>query len=99
MALIILIIVAVIFSYCRTNGGIIVRCLLGCFVFYAASLFAADLVDELLVFTAGIAMGAEGQPGVGPGWFGGSYGAGAQAFFALLREWREQGSLEGLELR
>lgn len=31
----------------------------------AASLLAADLVDELLVFTAGIAMGAEGQPGIG----------------------------------
>ena len=40
----------------------------------------------------------EGRPGEGPGWFGGSYGGGAQAFFALLREWRERGHLEGLEL-
>ncbi|MDJ0821402.1 MAG: bifunctional diaminohydroxyphosphoribosylaminopyrimidine deaminase/5-amino-6-(5-phosphoribosylamino)uracil reductase RibD [Paracoccaceae bacterium] len=31
----------------------------------AASLLAADLVDELHVFSAGIALGAEGQPGLG----------------------------------
>ncbi len=41
----------------------------------------------------------EGKPGEGPGWFGGNFGGGAQAFFALLREWREKGELEGLELR
>jgi cyclohexanone monooxygenase len=41
----------------------------------------------------------EGRPGEGPGWFGGSYSGGAQAFFALLRAWRENGDLEGLELR
>jgi len=41
----------------------------------------------------------EGRPGEGPGWFGGSFGAGAQAFFRLLREWRESGALEGLERR
>ena len=40
----------------------------------------------------------EGKPGEGPGWFGGNYGGGAPAFFRLLREWREAGSLEGLEL-
>ncbi len=40
----------------------------------------------------------EGRPGEGPGWFGGSFGGGAQAFFALLRGWRERGDLEGLEL-
>lgn len=32
----------------------------------AASLLAADLVDELIVFAAGKLIGAEGQPGVGP---------------------------------
>ncbi|WP_328805900.1 bifunctional diaminohydroxyphosphoribosylaminopyrimidine deaminase/5-amino-6-(5-phosphoribosylamino)uracil reductase RibD [Salipiger abyssi] len=31
----------------------------------AASLLAADLVDELVGFTAGIALGAEGRPGIG----------------------------------
>ncbi|MCC1491737.1 bifunctional diaminohydroxyphosphoribosylaminopyrimidine deaminase/5-amino-6-(5-phosphoribosylamino)uracil reductase RibD [Cognatishimia sp. F0-27] len=31
----------------------------------AASLLAADLVDELHVFTAGVALGAEGVPGLG----------------------------------
>ena len=41
----------------------------------------------------------EGQPGVGPGWFGGTYGGGAQAFFALLRSWRERGDLEGTARR
>jgi cyclohexanone monooxygenase len=40
----------------------------------------------------------EGQPGAGPGWFGGTYGGGALAFFQLLREWRERGDLQGLEL-
>ncbi len=40
----------------------------------------------------------EGKPGEGPGWFGGSFGGGAQAFFALLHAWRERGDLEGLEL-
>ena len=32
----------------------------------AASLLTADLVDELVVFSAGKLIGAEGQPGVGP---------------------------------
>jgi len=40
----------------------------------------------------------EGRPGEGPGWFGGSYGKGALAFFALLRTWREEGTLAGLEI-
>jgi len=40
----------------------------------------------------------EGKPDEGPGWFGGSYGGGAQGFFALLRAWRAQGGLEGLDL-
>ena len=40
----------------------------------------------------------EGKPGEGPGWFGGSYGGGAQAFFKLLRDWRAKGDLQGLEL-
>ncbi|MBK7951698.1 MAG: hypothetical protein IPK00_23780 [Deltaproteobacteria bacterium] len=41
----------------------------------------------------------EGRPTEGPGWFGGTYGGGPQAYFAILRDWREQGGLEGLELR
>ena len=41
----------------------------------------------------------EGQPKVGPGWFGGTYGGGAQAFFAILRSWRASGELEGMERR
>ncbi len=32
----------------------------------AASLLGADLVDELIVFTAGKVIGAEGQPSIGP---------------------------------
>ena len=40
----------------------------------------------------------EGQPDDGPGWFGGTYGGGAQEFFKLLKAWRDDGSLEGLEL-
>ena len=40
----------------------------------------------------------EGKPGEGPGWFGGNYSGGAQAFFQLLREWRAEGDLQGLEL-
>jgi cyclohexanone monooxygenase len=41
----------------------------------------------------------EGRPGEGPGWFGGNYGGGAQAFFQLLRDWRDEGTLDGLEVR
>ena len=40
----------------------------------------------------------EGQPGEGPGWFGGTYGGGSQSFFTILRKWRSSGDLEGLEL-
>ena len=40
----------------------------------------------------------EGKPGEGPGWFGGNFPGGAQVFFGVLREWREKGDLQGLEL-
>jgi cyclohexanone monooxygenase len=40
----------------------------------------------------------EGKPGEGPGWFGGNFGGGAQAFFEILREWRARGDLAGIEL-
>jgi len=40
----------------------------------------------------------EGRPDDGPGWFGGSFGGGPQAYFALLRDWRARGDLAGLEL-
>jgi diaminohydroxyphosphoribosylaminopyrimidine deaminase/5-amino-6-(5-phosphoribosylamino)uracil reductase len=33
---------------------------------FAATLLAAGLVDDLAVFTAGLAIGAEGRPGLGP---------------------------------
>ncbi len=33
---------------------------------FASALLAAGLVDELAVFTAGLALGAEGRPGLGP---------------------------------
>ena len=39
----------------------------------------------------------EGRPGEGPGWFGGNYGGGAQAFFTILRDWRDADDLAGLE--
>ena len=40
----------------------------------------------------------EGKPGEGPGWFGGNYGGSAPEFFRLLRDWRDAGALEGLDL-
>jgi cyclohexanone monooxygenase len=40
----------------------------------------------------------EGKPGEGPGWFGGNFAGGAQAFFTLLREWRTADDLAGLEV-
>ena len=39
----------------------------------------------------------EGKPGEGPGWFGGNFGGGAQAFFTILRDWRADGDMVGLE--
>ena len=41
----------------------------------------------------------EGKPTEGPGWFGGTYGGGAQAFFGILRDWRAKGDLEGIDRR
>ncbi len=38
----------------------------------------------------------EGRPGEGPGWFGGNYGGGAQAYFTILRDWRAADDLAGL---
>ncbi|MFZ0249393.1 MAG: NAD(P)/FAD-dependent oxidoreductase [Acidimicrobiales bacterium] len=40
----------------------------------------------------------EGQPSA-DGFIGSSYGKGPMSFFALLADWRESGSFEGLELR
>jgi len=39
----------------------------------------------------------EGKPGEGPGWFGGNYGGTAHEFFAILRDWRGEGDLPGIE--
>jgi len=39
----------------------------------------------------------EGRPGEGPGWFGGNYGGGAQAFFTILRDWRARDDFDGIE--
>jgi diaminohydroxyphosphoribosylaminopyrimidine deaminase/5-amino-6-(5-phosphoribosylamino)uracil reductase len=40
--------------YCEGGGGL------------AAALLRAGLVDDLVTFGAGVALGAEGRPGVGP---------------------------------
>jgi cyclohexanone monooxygenase len=42
---------------------------------------------------------SEGAPGNRHGFFSDMYGAGPLRFFKLLREWREDGRLEGLDLR
>jgi len=41
----------------------------------------------------------EGHAGEGMGLFDGIYGPGSDAFFALIRQWRDEGSLAGLEVR
>jgi len=41
----------------------------------------------------------EGKAGEGAGLFDGLYGPGSDAFFALAKAWREDGKLEGLEVR
>jgi cyclohexanone monooxygenase len=41
----------------------------------------------------------EGKAGEGMGLFDGLYGPGSDAFFALIRGWREAGALEGLDVR
>ncbi|MCZ6620062.1 MAG: NAD(P)/FAD-dependent oxidoreductase [Gammaproteobacteria bacterium] len=38
----------------------------------------------------------EGKPGQGNSLIGGQYGGGPVAFFKILRDWREEGSLQGL---
>ena len=58
---------------------------------------AASRAEFLLECTPGF-LNNEGLPGEGPGWFGGVYSGGAVEFFKLLRDWRAQGDLQGLEL-
>ncbi|GAC1365498.1 MAG: hypothetical protein NVSMB4_20770 [Acidimicrobiales bacterium] len=41
----------------------------------------------------------EGQVGNPNGFFAGTYGAGSVRFFEILREWRSDGRLNGVELR
>ena len=40
----------------------------------------------------------EGKPGQGNSLLGSQYGGGPEAFFQILRDWREAGTLEGVEL-
>ena len=40
----------------------------------------------------------EGHPGVGNSLIGSAYGGGPEAFFQILRDWREEGSMQGVEL-
>ena len=40
----------------------------------------------------------EGKPGQGNSLIGSQYGGGSEAFFQILRDWREAGTLEGVEL-
>ena len=41
----------------------------------------------------------EGRAGEGQGIFDGLYGPGSDAFFALMKTWREAGDMRGLEVR
>ena len=59
--------------------------------------FAASNRDFALGCTPGY-YNNEGRPGEGPGWFGGNYAGSAPEFFKMLREWRTEGTLAGLEL-
>ena len=40
----------------------------------------------------------EGHPGVGNSLIGSAYGGGPEAFFQILRDWREEGGMQGVEL-
>ena len=40
----------------------------------------------------------EGQPGVGNSLIGSAYGGGPEAFFQILRDWRAEGTMQGVEL-
>ncbi|MYE10188.1 MAG: NAD(P)/FAD-dependent oxidoreductase [Gammaproteobacteria bacterium] len=40
----------------------------------------------------------EGHPGVGNSLIGSAYGGGPEAFFQILRDWRDEGSMRGVEL-
>ena len=41
----------------------------------------------------------EGHAGEGKGLFDNLYGPGSDAFFALAKQWRDEGELKGLEMR
>ena len=40
----------------------------------------------------------EGQPGGGNSLIGSAYGGGPEAFFQILRDWRADGGMQGVEL-
>ncbi len=40
----------------------------------------------------------EGHPGVGNSLIGSAYGGGPEAFFQILRDWRDEGGMQGVEL-
>ena len=40
----------------------------------------------------------EGQPGTGNSLIGSAYGGGPEAFFQILRDWRAEGTMQGVEL-
>ena len=42
---------------------------------------------------------SEGRAGEGQGLFDGLYGPGSDAFFTLMKAWREAGDMRGLEVR
>ena len=47
----------------------------------------------------GAARNGEGRAGEGQGIFDGLYGPGSDAFFNLMKAWREAGDMRGLEVR
>ena len=40
----------------------------------------------------------EGRPGAGTGLLDAQYGGGPEEFFRIIREWRDEGSLKGVEV-
>ena len=63
-----------------------------------ALVIALDQLPRNLFRGTPRAFAYDARPGEGPGWFGGTYAAGPQAYFTMLREWREAGDLDGLEV-
>jgi cyclohexanone monooxygenase len=68
-------------------------------VFVVATVNAPDVMTDYLSSCTPGYYNGEGQAGTSEGFLQGHFSGGGVAFYELLREWREQGDMDGLILK